>query len=242
MSIEKLKKEYAKQISILEHYLEFTNKSYNDNSLNIHLESVIEAILNSTFDWKLTNMSKTSRNYKGYDLYDSKNKIAVQVTSNTRFDKIKHTIIETIQNSSFSIKDDKLIIFYLKRKPNLNSNQKAQIELITSNKLIFNESNLYDFSDLVDYLSKDFDKFRFINNYLLEALDLVRYDKGNNKTLGISVLCNNLTDKNYNNIVRICQLFIKSSYTIYCNKNQLMDRFKSVSYTHLDVYKRQVHF
>lgn len=81
----------ADRLSWLKSKLELENAIclYNNN---IGSEDFICGLLNLVYGYNLVNLNKYKKNYEGIDLGDLKNKIAVQVTTETKHKKVQDTI------------------------------------------------------------------------------------------------------------------------------------------------------
>lgn len=71
--------------------------SLNLYDINVHAENVIIPILNLVYGVNLVNINNRVRNSAAIDLVDTENRIAVQVTSTSTGDKVKHTINEFVK-------------------------------------------------------------------------------------------------------------------------------------------------
>lgn len=67
-------------------------------------------ILNLLYGYNLESTNTKKSNFPAIDLIDNKNKIAIQVTSDTSINKIKYTL-EKIKNTNY--KDYKIFFLYL---------------------------------------------------------------------------------------------------------------------------------
>lgn len=86
------------------------NNKLNLNDINIHKEFEFMQILNLLYGYNLESTNTKRSNFPAIDLIDNKNKIAVQVTSDTSINKIKYTL-EKIKNTDY--KYYKIIFLYL---------------------------------------------------------------------------------------------------------------------------------
>lgn len=86
------------------------NNKLNLNNINIHKEFEFMQILNLLYGYNLESTNTKRSNFPAIDLIDNKNKIAVQVTSDTSINKIKDTL-EKIKNTDY--KDYEIIFLYL---------------------------------------------------------------------------------------------------------------------------------
>lgn len=61
--------------------------------VNIHAENILIPLLNEVYDVKLVNANlEEEKNFSAVDLIDRENRIAIQVTSSSDNEKIKHTL------------------------------------------------------------------------------------------------------------------------------------------------------
>lgn len=100
---------------IIQYFSELSSKIKLSNHLNlmdinILCENQVMRALNMLFDWKLYNANSKSQNTEALDLIDDENRLAIQVTSNTRSSKIKETIAKA-KKTPFA--DYQLYMFYL---------------------------------------------------------------------------------------------------------------------------------
>lgn len=86
------------------------NNKLNLNDINIHKEFEFMQILNLLYGYNLESTNTKKSNFPAIDLIDNKNKIAIQVTSDTSINKIKYTL-EKIKNTNY--KDYKIFFLYL---------------------------------------------------------------------------------------------------------------------------------
>lgn len=113
--------------------------------INIFSENFCRDILNCIFDWDLENANLFKKNMKSIDLKDENKKIAIQVTSENSYEKIKHTVEEFIENG-YDKKYEKLIIFILDFKP---KNKRKDYLYGDYN---FDINNVYYFNNLIDLI------------------------------------------------------------------------------------------
>ncbi|OIN58642.1 SMEK domain-containing protein [Arsenicibacter rosenii] len=121
-----------------------------ETSINIHLENIVSRILNLILGLELKNINyELNPGFKGIDLFDNKNRIAFQVSSDNSSEKI----IETLQSyvsSQLYIWHGELFIFLIgDQKKSYSKITKDKISEIVNDKLSFSVSkNIIDFSDL----------------------------------------------------------------------------------------------
>ena len=109
-------KEVLRLLTILAEYLETAGK-LNLNDGSVISENICEKLMNMAYGYELENINIVKQNAAVIDLYDSKNRIAVQVTSNKKLDKVKGCLNAFIDKELY--KDyDVLYIYILTRKQN----------------------------------------------------------------------------------------------------------------------------
>ena len=86
--------------------------SLNLYDINVHAENVIIPILNLVYGVNLVNINNRVRNSAAIDLVDTENRIAVQVTSTSTGDKVKHTINEFVKGKRCE-DYDRLLIYII---------------------------------------------------------------------------------------------------------------------------------
>lgn len=170
MNKEVYLKNIADNLGILSHQVEIRN-TINLFDINIVSEDFYPGLLNIIYESEYINVNTIKKNAAGIDLVDLKNRKAIQVTSDSSSEKIKHTINEFILNESYE-KYDKLKILILTRK------KKYTTHFETSGKFEFDkETDVFDVNDLmVDIRSLETSKLKELNEYLqMELWD--KYDK-----------------------------------------------------------------
>lgn len=110
--------EYIKEInhllSTLATYLEPLSK-LNLNDGSIFAEDLFKRLLNLTYGYALCNANVEQQNATAIDLYDPKNRVAVQVTSTKRLPKIK-ACLKSFVGNQLDEKYDTLLIYILTSK------------------------------------------------------------------------------------------------------------------------------
>ena len=106
--ISQLLSRFTEQVKILNSNGEF--------SINIHAENILINILNTIYTCNLKNVNyEENKIYPSIDLRDYDKRIAIQVTSTSNLDKIKHTLSEFVSNELY--KDfDTLYIYIITEK------------------------------------------------------------------------------------------------------------------------------
>ena len=148
--ISQLLSRFSEQVEILNSNSEF--------SINTHAENILIKILNEIFNCNLKNVNyEENKNYPSIDLRDSEKRIAIQVTSNAKLEKVKHTLSEFVSNNLHK-EFDQLYIYVITKKQK-KYNQKT-INRTTEGKFKFPSNHIIDRHDLYLMLNKqnDFQK------------------------------------------------------------------------------------
>ena len=140
---------YLKQIidnlALLSRQVELRG-AINLYDINIIAEDFYAGLLNLIYGYKLKNANIIDKNAAAIDLFDEKARIAIQVTSNNKSTKIKHTIEEFIANKKYE-HYDRLIILIITRK------KEYKTEFNTQGKLTFDKTkDIMDLEDLTKEL------------------------------------------------------------------------------------------
>ena len=120
--------------------------SLNLYDINVHAENVIIPILNLVYGVNLVNINNRVRNSAAIDLVDTENRIAVQVTSTSTGDKVKHTINEFVKGKRCE-DYDRLLIYIITEK--LKKYSDAIFSVACDNELEFSEKDILDYSDIL---------------------------------------------------------------------------------------------
>jgi hypothetical protein len=136
--------------NIVEAFSRFSSEIaiFNQNSqfdINDHSEYLLIPLLNSVFDYRLSNANRIKKNFPAVDLIDDGNGIAFQISSTVSSKKIKDTL-EKFTQYDLHKKYDTLYILFL-------TTHKVQVSLegldaIIGGKLVFDATNLLNLSDL----------------------------------------------------------------------------------------------
>ena len=117
--ISQLLSRFTEQVKILNSNGEF--------SINIHAENILINILNTIYTCNLKNVNyEENKIYPSIDLRDYDKRIAIQVTSTSNLDKIKHTLSEFISNELY--KDFNIHVIEAKRNINSNGKKRGKVE------------------------------------------------------------------------------------------------------------------
>jgi hypothetical protein len=136
--ISQLLARFTEQVVILNENSEF--------SINSHAENVLIKILNCVYNCDLINVNYgVGKNYPAIDLRDINNKIAIQITSTSKFDKIKTTLEKIIEHDLY--KEYNKIWVYVITAKGKGYNQK-KVDNVVENKFKFSKDNVIDKTDL----------------------------------------------------------------------------------------------
>lgn len=134
--------------------------------INIIAEDFFPGLLNLIYGYELRNINYLQKNAAAIDLFDSKNKISVQVTSDNDSEKIKHTIKE-FNDKEFYKTYDRLIILILTQK------KKYTTDFDTEGKFLFDKNkDIWDVKSLIKDIRKlETKDLKEINKYILNELN-----------------------------------------------------------------------
>ena len=139
--------------------------------VNKGAENFYVDLLNLIYEWKLVNGNDMEPNMKAIDLIDKKNRIAVQVTSNTESGKVRDTLIGYAEKN-YARDYDRLIILIITEKVPHPSAYKN----LPSAGISFNpEDDIWDYRDLTRKMrNADFsiDRVRKVAEFLGEHISL----------------------------------------------------------------------
>ncbi|PTP81954.1 SMEK domain-containing protein [Vibrio splendidus] len=143
---EKQIKEVLRLLSILADYLHTAGK-LNLNDGSVISENLCERLMNIVYGYELENINLIKQNAAVIDLYDKKKRIAVQVTSNSKLDKVRSCLKGFMDKELY--KDyDELYIYVLTTKQSSYS-----IQPVSKDKFSFDWKHyVIDKSDIVSRL------------------------------------------------------------------------------------------
>lgn len=190
---------------------------------NIFLEDIMSNILNIIFDVSLINTNLNIGNYPSIDLKDEKNKVAIQVTTDTKRKKITDTLEKFFENKYDKVYDKLYIVVFDETTYNKDF-------LVPSNYNFKKDENIITYSKLlnkIEHLSDD--KLKKIYDYVILCLQNNIYStdwtlKNSNKSI------NNL-DKRYNkelNVYNEETQKIKMYFSCDECKNEIIKKFKEI--------------
>lgn len=164
MSKEIYLKEIAESLALLSEEVTILN-AVNLYDINIIAEDFFPGLLNLIYGYELKNANYIEKNAPAIDLFDKKNKIVVQVTSDNSSKKINHTIDEFNKNEYYKIYD-RLIVLILTHK------KRYSIEFNTDGKFIFDKTkDIWDVKNIIkDIRDLNTNQIKEINSYLSNEL------------------------------------------------------------------------
>lgn len=152
------------QLAIIKSKVELCS-SLNLLNINIHMESFMCGLLNLVYSYNLVNLNNAQANYTSIDLGDRANRIAFQVTSNTKNTKILHTIGGFVANG-YDKDFDRLMVLIIGLKKNYRSNFVAKNGFSVSK-----DTDIIDFRDLLSKInSMDTTALQQIVRYLQQEM------------------------------------------------------------------------
>lgn len=167
MNNEKFISEITEHFSILSNKVEL-QASLNLLSLNIHCEQFCKELLNLIFSYNLINSNFSEQNATAIDLIDQRNRIAIQVTSDNSFEKIKKTFNKFLEKN-LHLTIDRLVILILVDKKNY---QKSKLDCNKTNFSLQIKEDIWDFKSLVRQIShKDIEPLQEIHSLVCKYLD-----------------------------------------------------------------------
>lgn len=156
----------ANSLALLSRQVSVKN-AINLYDINIVVEDFFPGLLNLIYGYELRNINHLEKNAAAIDLYDSKNRLSIQVTSDNSSTKVKHTIKEFIEHKYYK-KYDRLIILILTQKKNYT------VDFDTEGKFLFDKKeDIWDVESIIKYIREivEIEKLKEINNYLSKELD-----------------------------------------------------------------------
>lgn len=184
--LQHINQEIKKKLFELAYIIECFNKS-GDTDISRYAETYFKNILNTIYSKEGWSLEKVERiNFDTYDLYDMKNKVCIQITSNKRAAKLTKTISQFIDKGYASKFDTLVILFISQTKPNekllpkLNFSFKSYniVEFATLIESNCNQKELLSIRDILhfDYNSKltDTTKEKFTTTELVSEEEFLR--------------------------------------------------------------------
>ena len=142
--------------------------------INLATETIVAGLLNLVYGYRLKNANVLKANMHAIDLFDSENRIAIQVTSDTSLRKIRNTL-SLFKKEQYRKSFNRLIFFYIIKKA--PKRKKINCSLPDAG-IDFNiESDVWDYANVLRSLSDSetpLDKLYDITTYLDEQLGYLR--------------------------------------------------------------------
>lgn len=224
-------KEIARSLSLLKEEVSLLN-AINLYDINIIAEDFFPGLLNLIYDLELKNINIIDRNAPAIDLFDKKNKISIQVTSDNDSEKIKHTIKEFVDNKSYN-DYDRLVILILTKKKNYTTS------FDTMGKFIFDsKKDIWDTEDLIkDIRGLNTYKVKQISEYLSEELNNKCYKSKETQAGEIETIIDLIEYiSEHKGMQKPCETEIDPEYKIYNRFIDFADRLINEFTTLLAVY------
>lgn len=162
----------------LSHSIRESNRN-NLTDINVICEEVFGRILNKLYNIELVSMSaEVSGNYVAVDLIDYNNRVAYQVTSQSKREKIKSTI-DKFNRSELYKEIDELNFLVLDSREHNYREQKISLK---SGSIFSFSKNILDFKKLVNEIeNKD------VEGFIVEVYDIINmaYDSGRLKYVSV---------------------------------------------------------
>lgn len=157
-------KNISESLALLSREVTLLN-AVNLYDINIIAEDFFPGLLNLIYGYELKNANHLEKNAPAIDLIDSKNRIAIQITSDNSSAKIKHTIEEFNKNQVYQLYD-RLVVLILTKKKKYSSNFDTQGMFTFKSK-----RDIWDVENLMkDIYKLKTEKIKEISNYLSEEL------------------------------------------------------------------------
>lgn len=218
-------KSISESLALLKHEVELSN-TINLYDINISSEDFYCGLLNLIYGYELKNANHLEKNAPAIDLIDRKNRIAVQVTSDNRSTKIKHTIEEFNKNKEYQFYD-RLIILILTRKKKYSS------EFDTDGKFTFDKKrDILDIESLIKKIKEiETNQIKKIKQYLSEELyreDEAEKDTRPNEVITIIDLIVHISQNK--KVKKMQETIVDPNYKIY-------KRFQKFAHNLITEYK-----
>ena len=164
--------EITTALAILAHKVEI-NASLNLTDINLGAENFYRDLLNLSLGLQLKNINTIDPNAKAIDLGDTKNKLAIQVTSTSSFKKTKETVQGFIEGKRYE-QYDRLYILNLVKKA-------KHKQLYVGTKGVFQlntKDHIWDYKDFArQIIDKDIVTLKEISEFLNTQLKILPEDK-----------------------------------------------------------------
>lgn len=144
--------------------------SFNLNSKNIYLEDFLGTILSTLYDCNLSNTNLIETNYPSMDLADKSKKIAFQITTQTKRDKVENSLSSFFDYGYNKVYSTFIIVIF----DNHNFNGEFTVPKGFS---FTKKDNIIDFKKLLSLLfHADEAKLKIIYDYFIYVFEKKIYD------------------------------------------------------------------
>ena len=188
-------------LSILQVEVEIRSK-VNLQDINVHAEQFYKILLNLIYSYSLENINISEQNAAVIDLACTTNRVAIQVTSNNKKDKITETVY-SFCNKELYKKYDRLIMLIIKTKT-------SRQDSITVGNFTFDlDKDVIDIPELVRSIQNidDLDRIIQIQNWLFKELvekrNTARNEISGNEVLTFVGLIEILSDEHNHKIFEL---------------------------------------
>lgn len=184
-----LELEIRKRLAYLASFIQLSGFASLYDS-HIVSEFFFKDFLNLIFEYSLENKNTEQKNHVAIDLVDTKNKIAVQITSETSIDKVRDTI-KKFEENNLHLEFSSLILLILVNKktahatlPKTKNNYKfSRLDLLDIYNNIRQLEDIGKIQQITDFLKKELklDQDRVRSQEMNTLIDLLRLidDKDN---------------------------------------------------------------
>ena len=220
-------KEIAHSLSLLSEEVKMLNAA-NLYDINIIAEDFFPQLLNLIYGYELKNINIIDKNAPAIDLFDKKNKISVQVTSDNDSKKIKHTIKEFIDNKLY--KEYKRLIVLI-----ITNKRKYSADFDTDGKFVFDKKkDIWDKDDLIKKIRElETEKIKEISNYLSTELNDKLYKAKQTQANEVETIIDLIEYiSEHRKVKKPCETEIDPEYKIYKRFKEFADKLV-VEYTSL---------
>lgn len=224
-------KEIAESLALLSKEVTILN-AINLYDINIVAEDFFPGLLNLIYDYELKNVNNLEKNAPAIDLFDPKNRISIQVTSDNSSTKINHTIKEFNDNKSYELYD-RLVVLILTQKKKYTTN------FDTDGKFSFDKKkDIWDVEDLIkDIRGLDTEKIRKISSYLSEELCNKCYSAKETQASEIDTIIDLIEYiSQHKEIKQPCETEVDPEYKIYKRFKNFADKLIMEYTTLLTIY------
>ncbi|EAY24740.1 SMEK domain-containing protein [Microscilla marina] len=110
-------KQISHQLAVYRVNIHQNSKGLNDYSYNTGAEYFYRDLLNTIYDWKLTNLNSQTKNAAAIDLGDKNAKVAIQITSDSSSNKVHETLKKFMEGQLYQ-DYERLIVLVITTKQN----------------------------------------------------------------------------------------------------------------------------